>query len=195
MAQKRYPYPHLDAFTLDNADLFFGRKGETQHLAEQATRHRHTVLFGPPGAGKSSLVQAGLTPHLWQQGISVYTLHPSRDDLTFCLAHSPQKEQLSDPLSLNELARQIPPDQTAVLAFDQMEQFFDRISADEARSFAGVLAALLADHAALHVVWVCRERELYRLDLCAEHLPDVMHVRVHLDHLRDLLRPPTSRPG
>jgi iron(II)-dependent oxidoreductase len=183
MAQKSYPYPHLDAFTLDNADLFFGRKGETRHLAEQATSHRHTVLFGPPGAGKSSLVQAGLTPLLWQQGISVYTLHPSRDDLAFCLAHSPQREQVSDPLSLNELARQIPPDQTAVLAFDQVEQFFDRISADEARSFAGVLAALLADHAALHVVWVCRERELYRLDLFAEHLPDVMHVRIHLDHL------------
>jgi formylglycine-generating enzyme required for sulfatase activity len=183
MAEKRYPYPYLDAFCLDTADLFFGREDETRHLAEQATVHRHTVLFGPPGAGKSSLVQAGLTPHLWQQAIAVYTLHLCGGEPAFCLAHSPLQGQVSDPLSLGELVHQIPPDQGAVLAFDQTEQFFDAVSVGEAHAFAAELASILTDHTALNVVWICRERDLYRLDLFAAHLPDVMNVRVHLGHL------------
>ena len=64
MVQKRYPYRYLDAYTADDADLYFGRANEIRSLAEQVgarsaqSAHRHTVLLGPPGAGKSSLLQA-----------------------------------------------------------------------------------------------------------------------------------------
>ena len=187
MVQKRYPYRYLDAYTADDADLYFGRANEIRSLAEQVgarsaqSAHRHTVLLGPPGAGKSSLLQAGLTPYLWQQGTAVVTLHPG-DGALFRVVHTPQGRQVSDPLAVSELACQVEA-QRAVLAFDQMEPFFDLVPADEIRAFAADLASVLAERTGLNVLWVCRERDLYRLDLLSEHLPDVMDTRVHLGHL------------
>ncbi|MGH8898433.1 MAG: hypothetical protein ACRDZ4_15800, partial [Egibacteraceae bacterium] len=69
----RSPYPGLEAFTEQDAGVFFGREAESKllfdrlhpMLPEQA--HRFVAVIGPSGAGKSSLVQAGLIPRLAQQ--------------------------------------------------------------------------------------------------------------------------------
>ncbi len=67
--QDACPVPGLAPFTEAQAELFFGRKAETQALlglleeARTGTR-RWVQLEGPSGVGKSSLIQAGLLPRL-----------------------------------------------------------------------------------------------------------------------------------
>jgi WD40 repeat protein len=56
------PYPGLAMFQADDAELFFGRDALVDELAGRLGRRRFLVVFGASGAGKSSLVRAGLAP-------------------------------------------------------------------------------------------------------------------------------------
>ncbi len=69
-ATTRPPYPGLEAFTEEDAGVFFAREPETAmlldrlHPALPREAHRFVAVIGPSGSGKSSLVQAGLLPQL-----------------------------------------------------------------------------------------------------------------------------------
>jgi formylglycine-generating enzyme required for sulfatase activity len=60
------PYPGLAAFTPEQAPIFFGRGSESDQLLALLAdpRTRFAALVGASGAGKSSLVAAGLIPRL-----------------------------------------------------------------------------------------------------------------------------------
>ncbi|MGA4844396.1 hypothetical protein [Streptomyces sp. G45] len=58
------PYRGLARFETADAPLFFGRDQLTGHLSRLTRQHPVTVVFGPSGSGKSSLLRAGLIPRL-----------------------------------------------------------------------------------------------------------------------------------
>ena len=60
----RPPYPGLRPFEADEADLFFGREQHVDALLERLSGSRFVAVVGESGAGKSSLVRAGLLPAL-----------------------------------------------------------------------------------------------------------------------------------
>jgi energy-coupling factor transporter ATP-binding protein EcfA2 len=64
IAQQRIPYPGLRPFRCDEADLFFGRKEQLEHLLAKLSSTRFVAVTGASGCGKTSLIQAGLLPAL-----------------------------------------------------------------------------------------------------------------------------------
>jgi hypothetical protein len=68
--RRRIPYPGLDAFTEEDAAVFFGREVQSADLTRRLNgltrRHmdRFIALAGASGSGKSSLVRAGVVPRL-----------------------------------------------------------------------------------------------------------------------------------
>lgn len=58
------PYPGLSPFAEADHQLFFGRREETDQIISMLARLRRVLLIGPSGSGKSSLVFAGVIPHL-----------------------------------------------------------------------------------------------------------------------------------
>jgi hypothetical protein len=58
------PYVGPRAFTEEEADFFFGRDQEVQILEGQVMARRASLFFAQSGAGKSSLLRAGLIPAL-----------------------------------------------------------------------------------------------------------------------------------
>ncbi|MET9348374.1 WD40 repeat domain-containing protein [Streptomyces termitum] len=58
------PYRGLARFETGDIDLFFGRDRTTGDLADLVRAKPFTVLSGPSGSGKSSLLRAGLIPRL-----------------------------------------------------------------------------------------------------------------------------------
>ncbi|AXU17375.1 hypothetical protein CRV15_33455 (plasmid) [Streptomyces clavuligerus] len=58
------PYPGLAAFQAADADRFFGRDRSVREVLSRLERHRFVALFGASGAGKSSVLRAGLAPAL-----------------------------------------------------------------------------------------------------------------------------------
>ncbi|MEO6039365.1 MAG: hypothetical protein ABIQ93_13210, partial [Saprospiraceae bacterium] len=58
-------YPGLSSFTTAQKDIFFGRTQETFDLFNFISLERMVVLFSKSGYGKTSLLQAGLIPLLY----------------------------------------------------------------------------------------------------------------------------------
>ncbi|MEA2205462.1 MAG: hypothetical protein QOE77_2238 [Blastocatellia bacterium] len=63
-ANETAPYVGPRPFKEEENQLFFGRMRETDELVSLITAHPVVLLYAPSGAGKSSLVNAGLIPKL-----------------------------------------------------------------------------------------------------------------------------------
>ena len=80
------PYPGLLAYGPDDAELFHGRRADTDHVLDRLCRHPGdgddlVVLLGRAGSGKSSLVGAGVIPALRARRRPVVVLVPGADPL------------------------------------------------------------------------------------------------------------------
>ncbi len=59
-AARSSPYKGLTPYTEADAAFFFGRESERQIIAANLMAARLTVLYGPSGVGKSSVLRAGV---------------------------------------------------------------------------------------------------------------------------------------
>ncbi|MGH3220910.1 MAG: trypsin-like peptidase domain-containing protein [Streptosporangiaceae bacterium] len=76
------PFRSLTHFASADSQLFFGRDQLAAETAAIITGSEHTIVSGASGAGKTSLVQAGVIPQLERQGHAVITVRPlARDSL------------------------------------------------------------------------------------------------------------------
>ena len=62
------PYRGILAFRLLDWRIFLERDAETDRLANLVSLYRGVLLYGQSGAGKSSLVNAGLIPDALRRG-------------------------------------------------------------------------------------------------------------------------------
>src|SRR4051794_30996038 len=63
-AGRASPYPGLRPYDERDVERFFGRRVERDLLVANLLTSRLTVLYGPSGVGKTSLLRAGLLPRL-----------------------------------------------------------------------------------------------------------------------------------
>jgi WD40 repeat protein len=72
------PYRGLASFDEKHANFFFGRKALVEQLQRRLSQSNHslTVVLGASGSGKSSLVKAGLIPHLrYESNLEIFALN------------------------------------------------------------------------------------------------------------------------
>lgn len=154
------PYPGLAAFQPEDDERFFGREPLTRGLAEQLTKRRFAAVFGASGAGKSSLLRAGLLPRLRAEAQRrnglVLLLTPGPHPLEECAVHlagpagstseTVRVELKSDPTNLHRLVRQAlsqrPDTAEVVMVVDQFEEVFTLCRSEEER--ASFISALIA---------------------------------------------------
>ncbi|MCF8247217.1 MAG: AAA family ATPase [Saprospiraceae bacterium] len=60
MTRPTSPFKFLDAYAQEDADIFFGREKETEALYDALSGVKHLLVYGPSGAGKTSLIECGL---------------------------------------------------------------------------------------------------------------------------------------
>ncbi|MBP1703030.1 MAG: repeat, subgroup, partial [Chloroflexi bacterium] len=71
--------PYVGAYPIESGQPFFGRAAETADLISRLVARRIVLLHSPSGAGKTSLIQAGVVPGLQAQGFLVLpTMRVSR---------------------------------------------------------------------------------------------------------------------
>ncbi|MEN6370179.1 MAG: hypothetical protein ABFD77_10875 [Thermotogota bacterium] len=92
VVQAAYPYVGPRAFDEGEESLFFGRTREIAALRALITAHRVVLLYAESGAGKTSLLQAGLVPNLRREGFEVFP--PARVGATLPDLSPPQRENI-----------------------------------------------------------------------------------------------------
>lgn len=129
--RRRAPYRFLDSYDLLDAAVYAGREADLDRLEREVLAHRMVVLQGPLGAGKTSLLQAGLIPRLMTRGYLallardylqptqglVNALAAARDQLAVDLAGA------TDLTSLVAAAQRAL-NRPVVLILDHFERFF-----------------------------------------------------------------------
>ncbi|GAA3438700.1 NACHT and WD repeat domain-containing protein [Kutzneria kofuensis] len=155
------PYPGLSAFQIEDAARFHGRGALLAHLSNQILDRRLVVVFGASGAGKSSLLRAGLAAAGLRDGIDglgpqptvVFTPGPHPFDecalglsrLTAASVTEMRTELRADPTALHLRLRQVLADQPAsrdaLIIVDQFEEVFT-LCADEDERLAFITALL-----------------------------------------------------
>ncbi len=66
------PFVGPGPFSEADKELFFGRETDVSRVRSLLRTERIIVLHSPSGAGKTSLIQAGLVPRLRQDGVHVF---------------------------------------------------------------------------------------------------------------------------
>jgi hypothetical protein len=174
---RRPPYPGLAALEPEDAALYFGREPEIRQVVERLTARRSLggssllVVLGASGAGKSSLLRAGVVPRLRHSGhqwVVPPPLRPQRrplDSLALTLSDvlgdrlgwRDLSDQMRDALRsgtqhawLTRLANDLreaaaASEASILLAIDQAEELFHQSEAEERQGFLHLLNAALSE--------------------------------------------------
>lgn len=224
MNQKPYRYPGIHSFTEAEREQFFGRERETEELYRLLVLNPIVVLFGKSGTGKTSLLQAGISPMLHQRGLHPVKVRLNDTDKPISRQIWEQFNQgdylplgTPDNLSLLEYCRRFDytdggEAMTPLLLLDQFEELFTLYGEKpEAREeFIEQLAELLGDPSpgpsggfragAARVVISLRSDYLFLLDRLSSRIPAILRCRYELSPLNEVnatsaITKPAAKPG
>lgn len=173
------PYKFLDYFETNDADIFFGRDSEIEETFSRVISRRLFVIYGKSGTGKSSLINAGLVPHLPTNYLPVVVrclgdpIEMIKAGLSQLSTHcAPSGPRLLDLL----LAIQDHTGKTLVVILDQFEEFFIRSDEDSRMSLIGELASCYRERRLdLRLIIVIREDFLAELSGFKSEIPEIFH--------------------
>ena len=195
------PYKGLNAFDDSELDalLFFGREREREIVVANLIASRLTVLYGPSGVGKSSLLRASVARSLRElpEGPLVLVFSRWSEDPAAALAeaigHVGGDGAGGTALEALERAQA---DRDVYLVLDQAEEYFLYHADDRgAGSFAETLPAVLTSPYRINVLISLREDSLAKLDRFTGRIPGLFANTLRLDRLdRQAARAAVTRP-
>jgi len=202
------PYKALLEYDIDDAALFYGRSTAIHALLDRLERDALTVLHADSGAGKTSLLKAGILPRLLADGHVPLWVRPRAVPVHQAVKHSllSQSEQTRNlaAASLHDFLRQVADllgGKRLIVMLDQFEQVFTEQSAEARKNFVEQLASCLDDDL-LPVRWVLALRGEWFTQL-ATFRPPVQHpfdneylLRVFTDaEAREIIIEPAGQRG
>jgi tetratricopeptide (TPR) repeat protein len=202
---QKNPYPGPRPFTLEEKHLFFGREAEVEDLFSLVVSHRILLVYSQSGAGKTSLIHAGLVPKMLVEGFDVLPVarvgggpaggskYHNPFALSTAISWTGEKSEQyplvdSDlPMWISEYCSGTPRRNGAplVIILDQFEELFtthlDYWS--KRRPFLEQLCALSEVDESLRIVLVMREDYIAQLDPYVEVFPNRLRTRLRLERL------------
>ncbi len=204
------PYVGPRPFEQQDIKIFFGRDREINELLSLIIAHRVVLLYAQSGTGKTSILNAGVIPHLKEEGFEVLPV-------TRVQGHIPTNFDINDetnPYVLNTLIswlenvksyerlaqvsipefmikRPHPKDKDGVqlphiAVFDQFEELFTSYLEHwkGRETFFKQVGEALEQDPNFRVVFVMREDYIAQLDPFVGFLPDKLRTRYRLERMR-----------
>ena len=179
------PFKFLDAFTLADKDVFFGREEEVKNLYELVYKTRLVLLYGLSGTGKTSVIQCGLAARFDGTDWYPFTIR-RQDNINVSLAQTIQNalpEAVDGSLAdkLRYIFRYyISP---IYLIFDQFEELFILGDKKEQTEFAETLNSLIKSDFPCTVILVIREEYLGQLYNFEKQMPTLFDHRLRIESM------------
>jgi DNA-binding MarR family transcriptional regulator len=139
------PFKFLSPYEVTDHVIFAGREGDTERLLSRLLQERITILYGPSGVGKTSLVNAGLTPELLQRRYFVLTVREYGDPVAMLRREAETSPalalDLNDDDSLLGVCQHVAEaaGRPVVVIFDQLETYLRSANEGQLRAFADEL--------------------------------------------------------
>jgi hypothetical protein len=206
------PYPGPRPFTADEHHIFAGRDHEVSELASLVVSHQVVLLYSQSGAGKTSLVNAGLKISLAERGVQVLPnarvgipvpeglpLGEVENVYTYSatggfFAEIAGGDNWRLKATLAQAFERLPQQKDEfgesglrLFILDQMEEIFGVYPQrwQDREAFFEQLAELLGRYRELRVLLVLREDYLAAFTEFARLLPEGARTRYRLDRLRE----------
>jgi WD40 repeat protein len=162
------PYKALLDYKIPDAPLFYGRRSAIKALFRLLQPGTLTVIHAESGAGKSSLLQAGLAARLLVQGHLPLLVRSWNQDPAIAIkrAFIPNLSKVPGlaqaPLVdfLHQVGQVLGPNTRLYIFLDQFEEFFTELDPERRTHFVNELADNLEDET-LAVCWALALRDEY----------------------------------
>ena len=209
-SQSHNPYVGPRPFEREENNLFFGREREISELQSLLTAHRTLLLYAASGAGKTSLLNAGLLPLMEHERFEVFPLARVRglitggvrpEDISNLYIFNTIMSWTEDEAANKTLARMSLAEflktqkhilesdgfsAPRLIIFDQFEELFILYQQHwkQREDFFHQVAEALKEDPVLRVLFVMREDFLARLDPYVSLLLERLRARYRLVRLR-----------
>jgi hypothetical protein len=192
------PYAGLEPYTEAQREYFFGRDRDQPIVSSNLYAAPLTILYGASGAGKSSVLMAGVIPHLRQQPRTAVVLFRNWQSETFLSALKSECLHAAEafPLRLSGIDSSVPLDEilcsiskelrgAVLVIFDQFEEYFLYNSNSPNDNSFDVEFAQSVNRADVdaHFLISLREDQLSRLDRFRTRIPNLFANIVRLRQL------------
>ena len=179
------PYRGLAAFEDSELDAlyFFGRERDTEIVVANLIASRFTVLYGPSGVGKSSLLLAAVARKLRDLPEEPFVVVFSNwsDHPEHALAAALAASAGLDGGDLPDVAERAQAERDVYVILDQAEEYFTYHG--DADGFERALAELVNRPLRVNVLLSLREDTLARLDRMKGRIPNLFANVLRLDRL------------
>ncbi|MCU0413296.1 MAG: tetratricopeptide repeat protein [Ignavibacteriaceae bacterium] len=207
MKDKFIPYIGPRFFEKKDKDLFFGRDYETRELCSRIIAHSVVLCYSQSGAGKTSLINAGVIPQLEKEGFNVLPVARVSGQIPKQIDPNEIKNIYMFNAMFNWSGEQTPISSLATLSmknfleaekknyeadaplliiFDQFEELITHFQErwTEREHFFKQVVEALEDSPRLRVVFVMREDYIAYLDNYISLFPNKMNVRFRLERMK-----------
>ena len=188
------PFKFLDAYSKDDIDIFFGRDKETDKLYHALSGVKHLLVYGPSGAGKTSLIECGLRNQFSDADWFALTIRKG-DNMTASVFNA-INDALENKLDLDTTDTEQHTFEYAVqclfeecyqpiyLLFDQFEELLISGSEEEQRTFFKNLNELISHRVPCRILLIMREEFVGHLSEFEHLCPTIFQNRFRLEKIR-----------
>jgi hypothetical protein len=191
------PFVGLEPFEVTHAEYFFGRRQDSKIIADHVLSRPVTVLYGPSGVGKSSILNVGLPAVLketgrwiiaslrdWQdlQGLERRTIDAVLDGLPQRPRRPTNRLRLLPLVAWATSTTRSP----VLLILDQFEEYFLYRNPDRMREIETAVGDIVSrKNLPLHLLITLRDDALHELDQLRTFFPGILDTTIKLGHLSD----------
>lgn len=191
------PFKFLDSYEQKDADIFFGREAETEALYDALSGVKHLLVYGPSGAGKTSLIECGLRNQFSDADWYALSIRRGKDMISSTFTRI--NEALAEKVAINPQTGRPQDDsigfgqaierlfnerfQPVYLLFDQFEELLISGNEEEKKDFFMRLNKLIRYKVPCRVILIMREEFIGHLSEFEPLCPTIFQHRFRLEKM------------